>query len=261
MTNFPWSARRVVSSTEDTAVAALLAGTELPADAAAGLRPVADVLAALRAGPASDELAGLAAAQAEFRRGVGAPEQPKRSPRRRAAGLASRLGAKAAAAAAAAAISLGGVAAAAYAGALPGSLQQFAHRTIGAPAGHRAGHDTPVGPRVPGPAAQGLCTSYRHAAAHGNARQKAVAFRNLVKAAGGRGKVAAWCAAVSRHAHSPSGPHSHRTGPPPGHASPHRTAPPHGHPSPHRTGPPPGHASPHANGPAAKHATEHPTGS
>ena len=236
MPNFPWPARRDVSSTEDTALTALLAGTELPADTAAGLRPVADVLAALRAGPARDELAGLAAAQAEFRRGFGVPDHPKRSSRRRPAGLASRLGVKAAAAAVVAAISLGGVAAAAYAGVLPGSWQQFAHRTIGAPAGHQADHDTPVGPRVPGPAAQGLCNSYSHAKAHGNAKQKAVAFRNLVKAAGGPEKVAAWCAAVSRTAHSPSGlPH--------GHPSPHRTGPPHGHPTPHPTGPPAQHSA------------------
>ncbi len=32
-----------------------------------------------------------------------------------------------------------------------------------------------------------LCTAYQHAAAHGTAAQKAVAFRNLVKAAGGAG--------------------------------------------------------------------------
>ena len=246
MPNFPWPARSDVSSNEDTALAALLAGTEPPAGAAAaGLRPVADVLAALRAGPASDELAGLAAAQAEFRQRVGAPGRPKRASRRRPAGLASRLGVRAAAAAAVAAIGLGGVAAAAYAGALPASWQQFAHRTIGAPAGHRADHDTPVGPRPAGPAAHGLCTSYQHAVAHGNPKEKAVALRNLVKAAGGPGNVSAWCAAVPGNAHSPSGPHPspHRTGPPAGHPSPHHTGPPHGHPSPPPTGPPAQHSN------------------
>ena len=245
MPNFPWPARSDVSSNEDTALAALLAGTEPPAGSAAGLRPVADVLAALRAGPAGDELAGLAAAQAEFRQRVGAPDRTKRSPRRRPAGLASRLGVKAAAAAVVAALSLGGAAAATYTGALPASWQQFAHRTIGAPTGHEAGHDTPVGPRAAGPAARGLCTAYRHAVAHGSARQKAVAFRNLVKAAGGPGKVSAWCAAVPGRAHSPSGPHPspHRTGPPAAHPSPHHTGPPHGHPSPHPTGPPAQHSN------------------
>jgi RNA polymerase sigma-70 factor, ECF subfamily len=52
---------------------------------------VADVLAALTARTARDELTGLTAAQAEFRRHVVLPLQAKRSPRRRPGGPAPRL--------------------------------------------------------------------------------------------------------------------------------------------------------------------------
>jgi hypothetical protein len=185
------------------ALAALLAGSELPAGAAAGLRPVADVLAALKAAPARDELAGLAAAQAEFRRRVGGPARPGRSHRPGPAWRASRLGAKAAAAAATVAIALGGAGAVAYAGALPGSWQQFAHRTIGAPAPRQAGSGTRARPHPAGHAGQGLCTAYLH----GTAAKKAEALHDLVKAAGGAGNVAAFCAAVPRARFAPARPH------------------------------------------------------
>jgi hypothetical protein len=184
---------------------------------------VADVLAALTARPSGDELTGLAAARAEFRRRVALPVQVRRSPRRRQGGLVARLGVKAGAAAAVAVMGLGGAAAAAYAGALPGSWQQFAHRTIGAPA-HAAGHDTPTGPGAAGSAADGPCAAYRRALAHGTANQQAPALRNLVNAAGGAGKVTAWCAAVP-HSRYPAQP-AHPNGPSAGHRSPHHTRPP-----------------------------------
>jgi hypothetical protein len=139
MPSFPWAGRQDVSPAEDTSFEALLAGNEPPAEAGAELRPVADVLAALTARPGSDELAGLAAAQAEFRHHVAAAVPATRSRRRRPAGLASRLGVRVCAAAAVVIMGFGGAAAAAYAGALPSCWQQFAHRTIGAPA-HGASH-------------------------------------------------------------------------------------------------------------------------
>jgi hypothetical protein len=139
MPSLPWTARPDVSPAEETSLEALLAGTGLPAGADPELRPVADVLAALSARPEGDELAGLAAARAEFRRHVVRPAQGRRPHRRRRGGLASRLGVKVAAATALVVMALGGAAAAAYAGVLPGSWQQFAHRTIGAPA-YRAHH-------------------------------------------------------------------------------------------------------------------------
>jgi hypothetical protein len=134
MPNPPWTARQDVPPAEEASLAALLAGRGLPAGADAELRPVADVLVALTARAAGDELTGLAAAAAEFRRQVVPPARARRSPRRRPGGLASRLGAMVA-------MGLVAAAAVAYAGALPASWQQLAHRTIGAPA-HRAGHGT-----------------------------------------------------------------------------------------------------------------------
>jgi hypothetical protein len=220
----PWTAREDLSSAEDTSLAALLAGNGLPAGADAELRPVADVLAALTARPAGDELTGLAAARAEFRRRVVAPVQVRQSPRRRPGGLASRLGAKAAAAAAVVVMGLGGTAAAAYTDALPGSWQQFAHRTIGAPA-HGPGHQTPAGAGAAGSAVDRPCAAYRSAVAHGTASQQASALRNLVQAAGGAGKATAWCAAVPRSSHPAYG--THPSGPLAGHGSPHHAGAPH----------------------------------
>jgi hypothetical protein len=245
MPSYPWSASRDGSGFEDTALAALLAGGELPPGAAVRLQPVADVLAALNAAPAGEEMAGLAAAQAEFRRTVARPARAHRPRRARRAVLGSLLGAKAAAAAAIAVVGLGGVATAAYAGALPGSWQQFAHRMIGAPAPHRADSGTPADPH----AAYRLCTAYLHATA-GSAAQRAAAFRSLVRAAGGPGHVTAFCAAAPRPGASP--PLSHRSPRPEGRPT--------GRPSPHRTGPPAGRPSPHPTERPSPHPTGKPTG-
>ncbi len=224
MPSLPWTARQDVSPVEDTSLEALLAGTGLPAGAEAELRPVADVLAALTARPAGDEMAGLAAARAGFRRHVVVRVQVGQSPRRRPGSLASRLGAKAGMAAAVVVMGLGGAAAAAYAGALPGSWQQLAHRTIGAPE-RGAGHDTPTGAGAPGPAADRPCAAYRRAVAGGTASQQAAALRNLVKAAGGAGKVTAWCAAAPRSSYPAYG--TDPGAPLAGHVSPRHVWPPH----------------------------------
>src|SRR5262249_60426970 len=88
----PHSPVRAGPAVADADLAALLAGKE---DVAPGLRPAADVLAALSAEPGPGELAGEARALAEFRRRAGAP-----APRRGASGTArraSRLSAKVAA--------------------------------------------------------------------------------------------------------------------------------------------------------------------
>lgn len=194
MPNFPWSARRDVSAIEDTALMAMLAGTELPGDNAAGQQSVADVLAALTAAPASDELVGEPAALAEFRQRVGVSIHPRGSRRRRPILLSTLLTAKGAAAAAIAAVTLSGAAAAAT-GNLPAPLQTIAHNTMGAPA-PQSSHDagSPVGPNATGPAQHGLCTAYEHAKAHGSAAFKhSIAFKNLVAAAGGAANVDAFC--------------------------------------------------------------------
>ena len=140
MPSSPRTAREDVSP-EDTPLESLLAGNGLPAGVGAELRPVADILAALRARPGGDELAGLAGARAEFSRRVAVSAQVRRSRRRRSVGLVSWLSVRAAAAAAVVVMGFGGAAAAAYAGALPTSWQQFAHRAIGAPV-HEAPHVT-----------------------------------------------------------------------------------------------------------------------
>jgi hypothetical protein len=136
------------------------------------------------------------------------------------------------AAAAAVAVLAGGVAAA-YADALPPALQKIAHMSIAAPAArshpshpsHPSGHSasaTPgthrtqpagVGPDPAGHAAHGLCTAYLNAKKHGSAAQQDVATRNLVAAAGGAGKVAAYCAGVPQPgASSPGKSASHGNG-------------------------------------------------
>ena len=247
MPNIAGSPRADVPELPDGALDALLTGDLVTGEAWAGLRPAAALLAALTAAPHDDELAGHARVLAEFRR-RGLPARARRPARRRRRSLTS-LTARAAAAAAVAATALGGVAAAAYTGALPAPAQQFAHGVIGAPSpppGDRPGAPQPshrpgapqatparpdaAGPDAAGPAASGLCTAYAHAKAHGTASQKAVAFRNLAAAAGGAAKIAAYCIAV---------PH-------PGNSQPGQPAPAHpaGHPS-HPTGKPSSHPTPH----------------
>jgi hypothetical protein len=141
MPNFRLPGRRDASA-EDAALAALLSGSGDTEDLSASLRPAADVLAALRARPSGDELAGESAAMAEFRDrvGVSGPALPTR--RRRQSVLSSLLTAKAAAAALAVAVVFGGVASVAYAGALPSPAQRIAHDFIGAPAAHHAAKTT-----------------------------------------------------------------------------------------------------------------------
>jgi hypothetical protein len=220
MLSFPWRSRIDIPQVGDSALDALLARDLEPEETAATLRPVAEVLAALRAAPSGGNLAGLDQALAEFRRAGGMPDGFHRSRPRRPALLRTLLSVKLAAAVAATV--LGGSIAAAYAGALPAALQKFAHTSIAAPVASASPrpHETrragvPVGPNPAGPAAHGLCTAYSHVQAHGSATQHAVAFRNLAAAAGGAGQVAAYCATVPRPGVDPLGePASHATGRP-----------------------------------------------
>jgi hypothetical protein len=173
----------------------LLATGQPPLDAAAGLLHVADVLAALQAGPSGSELVGKTRAMAEFRGTVGTPRRPRRVLSRRPGVFRARISVKIAAGAAAVAVAAS-AAAAAYVGALPGPLQKVAHVVIAAPeAGTGAGRAGGVGLTIPGRAAFGLCTAYRHASTRGASR--AAALRELAKAAGGAGRVRSFCAAVT----------------------------------------------------------------
>lgn len=219
MLSFPWRSGMDIPQIGDGDLDALLARDLEPEETAATLRPVAEVLAALRAAP-SGNLAGLDQALAEFRRAGGMPDGFHRSRPRRPALLRTMLSVKLGAAVAATV--LGGSIAAAYAGALPAALQKFAHNSIAAPVASASPspHETrragvPVGPNPAGPAAHGLCTAYSHVQAHGSATQHAVAFRKLAAAAGGAGHVAAYCATVPRPGVGPLGePASHATGRP-----------------------------------------------
>jgi len=214
MLSFPWRSRTDIPPVGDGALDALLARDPGPEETAATLRPVTELLAALRGVPSDGELAGLDRALAEFHRAGGMPDGSRRPrPRRRArrrAPLSARL------AGAMAAAVLGGSVAAAYAGVLPAALQKFAHTAIAAPAANPSPSPyesrrarVPAGPGPSGPAAHGLCSAYSRAEAHGSAAQRDVAFRKLVAEAGGAGRVAAYCATVR----SPSaGSAGHATG-------------------------------------------------
>jgi hypothetical protein len=115
---------------------ALLDRQSLPPDDARQVRTVAELLADL-AGPAEPgELAGETAARSAF---THYPSPADASPAARRSGRRhpwTPRGAKLAAALIAAAVGLSG--ATAYAGVLPGPVQDFAHHMIGAPPAHRA---------------------------------------------------------------------------------------------------------------------------
>jgi hypothetical protein len=193
---FPWTTRPDVR-----AVDTLLAGTCQPEEAPAELRPVAEVFAALQAPADQREVASWGQALIAYREVADLPEASSRSRWRQR--IAAPLGTKlAAAAGVAVVVVLGGGVAAAYTGNLPATLQKVAHDTLAAPGVRETrpaptpnGAAHPVGPPATGSAAYGLCRAYQQAEQHGNAG-KSVAFRNLVSAAGGADRVAAYCAAV-----------------------------------------------------------------
>jgi hypothetical protein len=120
----------------------------LPPSAPPGIRALADKLVGLAVPPGAGELPGEAAALAAFLRSgslastlVLAGEPPRQRRGRRF--LAGRV--RLSAAAALVTVALSGTAAA-YAGVLPASVQNLAHRMIDAPAAHPAahhGHDAP----------------------------------------------------------------------------------------------------------------------
>ncbi len=208
MPTFPWPAHSGLPPVGDAAYDAVLARTLPPGQATAGLGAVAEAFAALSAAPVHAEPAAEAHALRAFRDTAGMPANLARPCRRRRPLLTSLLSAKLAAAAAAAAVTLcGAAAAAAYTGKLPAPVQNIAHATIGAPqtpSTHRTPRPAPDA--MPGHAAYGLCTAYAHLKTHGNAAQKATAFRRLAAAAGGAAQVKTYCAGVA-HPGSPS-PHA-----------------------------------------------------
>jgi hypothetical protein len=290
MPNFLHADRRDVPQFSDAELAALLAGAQPPTELAPGLRPVGDVLAALRAAPAGHELAGEAPALAEFRRTASpSPRRSHRSHRSRRPThrpLPSRFGARTAAATVAV-LSLGGLATAAYAGVLPAPVQRFAHETIGAPSAQSrqpyyphipVNSQAPGAPKAHRSTAQGLCIAYVRAWRHGNVAEERTIFRNLARAAGSTGQVGAYCPAVARldtvpfpldpRSHPPfarpSPPFARPSGYPRPSPGPYPTARPTGFPAQGRTAPPQPRATGrpyhHRHGRPAAHPTPHVTG-
>ena len=142
----------------------------LPPDAPTGMHALADKLVGLAAAPDGGELPGEAAAMAAFVRSgsptstltlVGEPPEGRRG-RRLAVGRARLT-----AAAAAIVVILSGTAAAAYAGVLPASVQNFAHRVIDAPTAHPAAN-RPGGAPQERPSHPGVSQPSPHAGRSGH---------------------------------------------------------------------------------------------
>lgn len=212
--------------------------------------PLADLLAAAAAPGHDGELVGEQAALRAFREARPGPvTQPRRGSMLKPV-LAKLVTAKLALAAAATTAVGGGVVVAATTGTLPtpgGSSHSSqpgpSHRPSDRPSGHpsqhptRAGTDTQGNP-APSPSMVGLCHAFTAGA--GDNPGKALdnpAFAVLIRNAGGRDKVSAYCVTVLSEA--PGGaPSTHPSG----------ASGEHGRPSDHPTGGP------------TSHPTEHPTG-
>src|SRR5262249_42250182 len=137
-------------------------------------------------------------------------------------------------------------------GALPATVQRFAHDIAGAPA---PGSQPALAPASAHPAAiggraYGLCTAWAHAKAHGTAAQRAVAFSRLAAAARGAGNLTPYCAAAPQALPPPPSPPPAPAASPPGYAprppAPHAPGNPTRPPSPHGPGAPPFRPTPHS---------------
>jgi hypothetical protein len=120
--------------------------------------------------------------------------------------LASLAGTRLVSSLAGIAVAAGATAVVITAGGLTSAPHQPVHPTVGVPgaATTTAPAVTPkpsetgeaVGPDAKGPAAFGLCNAWTHHQANGAKPTDSVAFRNLATAAGGEGKIAAYCATI-----------------------------------------------------------------
>ena len=177
-------------------------------DTVAANPELARVAFLLAAQPSQRELTGLDGALTTFRAHVSAPHTKRRRPSM----IATLAGAKLGATIAGIAVGLGGAATVAYVSAntpatpdtrvtAPATPSQASAAGGGSePASGHATKDeqekgAAVGPDASGPAAYGLCTAWESVAGNGKAMD-AVAFQNLVEAAGGEDKVDAFCAEV-----------------------------------------------------------------
>ncbi len=267
MPNFSWPGRPDAPLISDASLAALLAGAQLPPGHPPELRPLAEALAELAGRPAEDELDGEAETLMAFRNHFGATEPARREGRNHRPRLRYRRVPLGAAAAAATILGLGGLATAAYAGALPAGWQRLAHDIVGAPAPgpQPAASPSPAGPAATGQPGYGLCTAWAQAKAHGTRKQQAAAFEELVSAAGGPGNVTAYCAAVRpgrppSFRPSPAPAPSRRSGRPTGLPTPHGPGQPTGLPTPHGPGQPTALPTPHGPGQPTGPPTPHNSG-
>src|SRR5882757_3667692 len=157
-------------SLDDVTAERLLRGQRPKSGAPAGEQALSDLLAAASAPPSARELSGEARAVAAFtasRPATTGPRHARHVIRRRRSAMRPRVSHGVAAAAALGALTLGGVAAAAYTGSLPSSIQRVQ-----------------------------LCTAYVSARMRGDQQEADKAMRRLENAAGGPDKVFAYCASV-----------------------------------------------------------------
>ena len=147
MPDFLWTARGDIPPAGDAAFEALLAGKLPPEDAADGLRPLADAIAALTMPPVPSEIVAEPGAREAYRADFARPADTLVLPRHRRPALASLIPVRLAAACL---VLLGLLAAAAYSGVLPAPAQQFAHDAFGAPAPRVTTHSVPPA-SPPGP--------------------------------------------------------------------------------------------------------------
>jgi len=151
MPDFLWTARGDIPPAGDAAFEALLAGKLPPEDAADGLRPLADAIAALTMPPVPSEIVAEPGAREAYRAGFARTADTVVLPRHRRPALASLIPVRLAAACL---VLLGLLAAAAYSGVLPAPAQRFAHDAFGAPAPRVTTHSVPAAspPGLPGTA-------------------------------------------------------------------------------------------------------------
>ena len=98
-----------------------------------------------------------------------------------------------------AAVALVGMGAGSYTGVLKDGIhtdQVHADQTHDGLAIAAAPPTTAVAPEVQAPAAYGLCTAFDRSVQRGDDMAAAEAFRHLARAAGGAGRVAAYCATL-----------------------------------------------------------------
>ena len=236
--------RRPAVTLDESVLDALLTGQSLPPDAPEQACTIAHMLASLADPAVPGALAGEADARRAFVHAaslVSASPASRRRALRRPRRFAALLTSKLAAALVAVTVGLGGVAAAAYAGALPASIQDLAHDAIGAPRAPGPAQDAPEVRR----AVSGQCAAYERAKNHDGSVAVAAEFARLATAAGGADKIDAYCAAVRKTA---TGPVSSRHGT----AKAHFKTTLHGNPKPHPT------PKPHPSHPGGAPSPGHP---